>query len=80
MLDGGAFERAGTDTFKVDVVGQFSPLSKLIVGHDDDGLGAGWSAMLTVVGQACRFLDSVDIYSPVTGVTQHFECEQWLAK
>ena len=39
---GSKFRRARTNTFDVETVESLSPLSKLTVGHDNSGLGAGW--------------------------------------
>lgn len=41
-LDSGVFQRSRTETFKVDVPTNLSPLSKVEIGHDNAGVGAGW--------------------------------------
>jgi lipoxygenase homology domain-containing protein 1 len=45
-----------------------SPLSHLIIGHDNSGFGPGW------------FLERIDVECPTIGMTQVFPCNRWLAK
>lgn len=42
FLEGGSFERALTDIFVVEIAALLSPLSRVTIGHDNDGLSAGW--------------------------------------
>ena len=41
-LENGKFERGRTDIFTQEVASMLSPLSKIEVGHDNSGAGAGW--------------------------------------
>jgi len=41
-LTNGKFQRGRTDLFNVEVLELLSPLSRLDVGHDNKGAGAGW--------------------------------------
>lgn len=41
-LTDGDFKRARTDEFNVEVAQMLSPLTKIDVGHDNSGVGAGW--------------------------------------
>ena len=45
-----------------------SPLSQILVGHDNSGSGAGW------------YLDKIETECPITGMTQVFPCDKWFAK
>lgn len=45
-----------------------SPLSHVIIGHDNSGAGPGW------------FLDRVDVECPSIGMKQVFPCDRWLAR
>ena len=51
-LDGGKYERGKKDVLRVDVAQQLSPLSRIDIGHDNSGAGAGW------------FLDKVGLALP----------------
>lgn len=42
FLEGGSFERGLTDIFVVEIAALLSPLSRVTIGHDNDGLSAGW--------------------------------------
>ncbi|KAJ8380931.1 hypothetical protein SKAU_G00017090 [Synaphobranchus kaupii] len=42
FLEGGKFERGLTDIFKVELAALLSPLSRVTIGHDNDGVSAGW--------------------------------------
>lgn len=42
FLAGGKFERALTDIFNVEIAALLSPLSRVTIGHDNDGVSAGW--------------------------------------
>ena len=57
-----------TDIFTVQVDKMMSPLSRIIIGHDNSGSGPGW------------FLDSVAVECKTIGMTQIFPCNRWLAK
>lgn len=39
---GGKFERNLTDIFNVEVAALLSPLGRITIGHDNDGVSAGW--------------------------------------
>ena len=41
-LHGGSFTRGRTDVFDVEVADMLSPLSRIDIGHDNSGAGAGW--------------------------------------
>ena len=41
-LNGGSFSRGRTDIFNVEVTEMLSPLSRIDIGHDNSGAGAGW--------------------------------------
>ncbi|XP_076005611.1 lipoxygenase homology domain-containing protein 1 [Genypterus blacodes] len=66
FLEGGKFERGLTDIFNVEIAALLSPLSRVTVGHDNDGVSAGW------------YCDKVVVYCPFTGVEQTFPCGKWL--
>ncbi|KAJ4942095.1 hypothetical protein JOQ06_011964, partial [Pogonophryne albipinna] len=42
FLEGGKFERCLTDIFNVEIAALLSPLSRVTIGHDNDGVSAGW--------------------------------------
>lgn len=42
FLVGGKFERNLTDIFNVEVAALLSPLGRVTIGHDNDGVSAGW--------------------------------------
>lgn len=42
FLAGGKFERALTDIFNVEIAALLSPLSRVTIGHNNDGVSAGW--------------------------------------
>ncbi|XP_065836583.1 lipoxygenase homology domain-containing protein 1-like [Oscarella lobularis] len=65
---GSKFRRARTNTFDVETVESLSPLSKLTVGHDNSGLGAGW------------LLEKIIVDCPSSGHRQVFPCNAWLEK
>jgi lipoxygenase homology domain-containing protein 1 len=67
-LTGGKFKRGKSDIITVQTSKLLSPLSKLIVGHDNSGSGPGW------------FLSRVEVDCPLTGIKQVFPCERWLAR
>ncbi|PIK54821.1 putative lipoxygenase-likey domain-containing protein 1-like [Apostichopus japonicus] len=67
LLSDGKFERGRTDVCNVELDKIISPLSKIEVGHDNSGPGAGWH------------LDRIVIECPAAGVEQTFVCDQWLA-
>ena len=41
-LTGGSFKKGRTDVFNVEVADMLSPLSRIDIGHDNSGAGAGW--------------------------------------
>ncbi|XP_030851137.1 lipoxygenase homology domain-containing protein 1 isoform X1 [Strongylocentrotus purpuratus] len=65
-LDGN-FDRGRTAVCSAEIGSMLSPLSRIDVGHDNSGPGAGWH------------LDRVAIDCPAAGVEQTFICNQWLA-
>ncbi|XP_053277048.1 lipoxygenase homology domain-containing protein 1 [Pleuronectes platessa] len=66
FLEGGKFERCLTDIFTVEIAALLSPLSRVTIGHDNDGVSAGW------------YCEKVVVYCPFTGVEQTFPCSKWL--
>ncbi|KAK2194040.1 hypothetical protein NP493_3g07026 [Ridgeia piscesae] len=66
-LDSGKFKRGRTDVFNVDVAEKLSPLSRIDIGHDNSGMGAGWH------------LDKVLVNCPSAGLEQLFPCDKWFA-
>ncbi|XP_011477254.1 lipoxygenase homology domain-containing protein 1-like [Oryzias latipes] len=66
FLEGGSFERGLTDIFVVEIAALLSPLSRVTIGHDNDGLSAGW------------YCEKVVVYCPFTGIEQTFPCGKWL--
>uniref|UniRef100_A0A3Q2PVY7 Lipoxygenase homology PLAT domains 1 n=1 Tax=Fundulus heteroclitus TaxID=8078 RepID=A0A3Q2PVY7_FUNHE len=65
-LEGGKFERGLTDIFNVEIAALLSPLSRVTIGHDNDGVSAGW------------YCEKVVVYCPFTGIEQTFPCGKWL--
>ncbi|XP_041436582.1 lipoxygenase homology domain-containing protein 1 [Xenopus laevis] len=61
------FERGQIDVFTVEAV-DIGPLTKLKIGHDNEGTSAGW------------FLDWVEIDAPSLGQRMKFPCGRWLDK
>lgn len=68
VLKGGEFERAVVDKIQVEAGKMLSPLSRILVGHDNSGMSAGW------------FLDKIVVETPSIGMKQTFPCGRWLAK
>ncbi|KAM4746369.1 lipoxygenase homology domain-containing protein 1 [Anableps anableps] len=66
FLEGGKFERDLTDIFNVEIAALLSPLSRVTIGHDNDGVSAGW------------YCEKVVVYCPFTGIEQTFPCGKWL--
>ncbi|XP_075955405.1 lipoxygenase homology domain-containing protein 1 isoform X1 [Anarhichas minor] len=66
FLEGGQFERDLTDIFNVEISALLSPLSRVTIGHDNDGVSAGW------------YCEKVVVYCPFTGIEQTFPCSKWL--
>ncbi|XP_029915187.1 lipoxygenase homology domain-containing protein 1 [Myripristis murdjan] len=66
FLEGGKFERGLTDIFNVEIAALLSPLSRVTIGHDNDGVSAGW------------YCEKVVVYCPFTGIEQTFPCSKWL--
>jgi hypothetical protein len=62
------FVRGRTDIFDVESMERLCPLSKIVVGHDDEGIGSGW------------YLEKVVIECPSSGHCQTFPCNSWLDK
>ena len=67
FLTDGHFKAGRADIFNVDVERMMSPLSHIIIGHDNSGRGPGW------------FLDRVEVDCQVIGMKQVFPCNKWLA-
>ena len=68
MLSDGEFKRGKVDVLHVESERMLSPLSYVIIGHDNSGSGPGW------------FLDKVEVESPSIGMIQVFPCDRWLAR
>ncbi|KAL6113992.1 loxhd1 [Pungitius sinensis] len=66
FLEGGQFERGLTDIFNVEIAALLSPLSRVTIGHDNDGVSAGW------------YCEKVVVFCPFTGIEQTFPCSKWL--
>uniref|UniRef100_A0A8C9SD10 Lipoxygenase homology PLAT domains 1 n=1 Tax=Scleropages formosus TaxID=113540 RepID=A0A8C9SD10_SCLFO len=66
FLEGGRFERGLTDIFNVEIAALLSPLSRITIGHDNNGVSAGW------------YCDKVIVYCPFTGIEQTFPCSKWM--
>lgn len=60
------FERGHTDIFKIESV-DIGDLSRMKIGHDGKGIGAGWK------------LDSVIVHIQSVGKKYKFRCDRWLA-
>ncbi|KAH8871549.1 Lipoxygenase homology domain-containing protein 1 [Schistosoma japonicum] len=67
-LEDGTYERNGVALFSIDLPAPkfISPLSQLVVGHDNSGHSPSW------------FLDKVQVYCPSNGIEQTFPCRKWL--
>ncbi|XP_040192273.1 lipoxygenase homology domain-containing protein 1 [Rana temporaria] len=66
FLEGGEFERRKIDVFNIEIAALLSPLSRVTIGHDGNGVGAGW------------YCEKVVVYCPFTGIEQTFPCGRWL--
>ncbi|KAM9858421.1 lipoxygenase homology domain-containing protein 1 [Aulostomus maculatus] len=66
FLEGGKFERGLTDIFTVELAALLSPMSRVTIGHDNEGVSAGW------------YCEKVVVYCPFTGIEQTFPCSKWL--
>ncbi|XP_061586231.1 lipoxygenase homology domain-containing protein 1 [Cololabis saira] len=66
FLEGGSFERDLTDIFNVEIAALLSPMSRVTIGHDNEGVSAGW------------YCEKVVVYCPFTGIEQTFPCGKWL--
>uniref|UniRef100_H3DGZ8 Lipoxygenase homology PLAT domains 1 n=1 Tax=Tetraodon nigroviridis TaxID=99883 RepID=H3DGZ8_TETNG len=66
FLAGGKFERGLTDIFTIEIAALLSPLSRVTIGHNNDGVSAGW------------YCEKVVVYCPFTGIEQTFPCGKWL--
>jgi len=64
----GKFERGMADKMIIESPKLLSPLTQVLIGHDNSGSGAGW------------YLDRVEVDCATTGLSQVFPCEKWLAK
>ena len=60
------FERNAVDTFSIEAEQTLGRLTKLRVGHDGTGFGAGW------------FLDSIEVSCKEEGTAVVFNCSRWL--
>jgi lipoxygenase homology domain-containing protein 1 len=65
QLAEGVFKRGQIDKLNIDVPKLLTPVSRVLIGHDNSG--GGW------------FLSKVDVICPTTGMKQVFPCEKWLA-
>ncbi|KAM8885089.1 lipoxygenase homology domain-containing protein 1, partial [Spinachia spinachia] len=66
FLEGGEFERGLTDIFNIEIAALLSPLGRVTIGHDNDGVSAGW------------YCEKVVVFCPFTGIEQTFPCSKWL--
>lgn len=88
---GGKFERGLTDIFNVEIAALLSPLSRVTIGHDNEGVSAGWYC--DKVRESCSRVHTlvihgdlnfnlcfpqVVLYCPFTGIEQTFPCGKWL--
>ena len=64
----GKFERGDIDICNIESPVLISPVSRVLIGHDNSGAFPSW------------FLNRVDLETPMTGMKQVFPCERWLAK
>ena len=55
------------DDFKIEVL-DLGTLTKLVIEHDNHGIGAGW------------MLDRVEVRNALDGNSVIFPCQQWLDK
>lgn len=92
FLAGGKFERGLTDIFNVELAALLSPLSRVTIGHNNDGVSAGWycekvrwmCTCMHVVWKAPvdnvtqRDFAQVVVHCPFTGIQQTFPCDKWL--
>lgn len=65
-LTDGEFKRGKIDRLTIDVPKMLSPLSRVLIGHDNSG--GDW------------FLDRVDVECPMIGMKQVFPCGKWFSK
>ncbi|XP_078580092.1 lipoxygenase homology domain-containing protein 1-like isoform X2 [Branchiostoma floridae x Branchiostoma japonicum] len=63
----GKFQRGKTDALDIETGSILSPLSKIVIGHDNSGSGPGW------------YCEKVQVHCPSTGYEQTFLCQNWLA-
>lgn len=68
ILNDGEFKRGKCDKLMVDSPEMLSPLSQILIGHDNSGAGPGW------------FLDKVEVLCNSIGLKQVFPCNKWLAQ
>ena len=61
------FERNHVDVFRFDLA-DLGPLKRVIVGHNNKGMGSAW------------FLDDIVVEVPASGKKYTFPCNRWLAK
>ncbi|KAM5220871.1 lipoxygenase homology domain-containing protein 1 isoform 1-T1 [Hipposideros larvatus] len=66
FLEGGVFDRARADIFQIELAVLLSPLSRVAIGHCNDGSKKGWHC------------EKVVILCPFTGIQQTFPCDNWL--
>ena len=65
QLTDGVFKKGQVDKLNIDVPKLLTPVSRVLIGHDNSG--GGW------------FLSHVDVLCPTMGMKQVFPCEKWLA-
>ncbi|XP_047382696.1 lipoxygenase homology domain-containing protein 1 isoform X3 [Sciurus carolinensis] len=66
FLEGGVFDRGRTDIFHIELAALLSPLSRVSIGHGNEGVNRGW------------YCEKVVILCPFTGIQQTFPCSNWL--
>lgn len=68
QLRDGKFDKGKIDKLRIECAKMLSPLSKVLIGHDNSGLSPNW------------LLDKVVVETPNIGMKQTFPCGRWLAK
>lgn len=92
FLAGGKFERGLTDIFNIELAALLSPLSRVTIGHNNDGVSAGWYCEKVWWTRKCTHavwkapvenvtelgFAQVVVHCPFTGIQQTFPCGKWL--
>ena len=64
-LTDGVFKRGQIDKINIEVPKLLTPVSRVLIGHDNSG--GGW------------FLSHLEVHCPTVGMEQVFPCERWLS-